>query len=358
MNCIQRVILLLGLTLLCGCKKNEFSIEFSLSPSVSANYNISYYASDKRGGIMMESVAVVAGGAGVFRGITRNPALVYLYVSPGRYPTVIYAERGDKVTVAGENGDPFSWKIGGNALNERWSDWRNLNATALAAGEAPAINAAVAKYVEANSSDPLSTLLLLTSFSRPDDEALYRRLWLSLSGEARSAKWVELVGRADQPALAVATPGKLHAMVMRSAGNGVDTIVPASVRSTLLLFWSNGMERRVLIDSLKALAREFPDSSRRLIADVCLEGDSSVWRNAIRYDSLRNVARLWAPAGVADSRLMTLGVSRSPFCIVVAPDGRQRYRGDDLTKAFTEFRSLMKRGREASAAAHPGKSNK
>ena len=62
----------------------------------------------------------------------------------------------------------------------------------------------------------------------------------------------------------------------------------------------------------------------------------------MKKDSLTKVNRLWAPAGMADTRLMQLEVRQAPFFIVFSNDGNQRYRGADISAAFKEFRSLMK----------------
>lgn len=338
-----RISLLLSLLFLAACGKKEFVVEFSLPQDVDANYKLTYYASDKRGGIMMESAVAITAGKGEFKGQTINPTLIYLQAGARNQPLAVYVERGETVKISGADRDPATWKVEGNEINEEWSAWRNANARILSGGDPVEINRAVAAYVAAHESSPLSALLLLTTYSRADDETGFRRMWLSLKDDAASEKWASLAGRADQPSRLAPTPGRLKEMVMRSMQNGVDTIRPDSVAATILVFWNGGDDRRSeLMDSVKALAKEFSDSSKRVIADVCLDSDSIGWRMQTRRDTLKGVARLWTPAGLADTRLMTLGVGRAPFFIVFSPDGHQRYRGADTAEAFSAFRSLMK----------------
>lgn len=337
--CIYFILASIAFT---GCTKNEFTIDFSLPEDVSVNVTAAYHASDKRGGIQIEAVAPISHGKGTLNGVTRLPVLVYLRSGASKQPTVVYAERGDEIKASGDNNRMETWRFTGNKLNERWSDWRNEYADTIASGDPHKINAAVAKYVYANSSDPLSTLLMLTSFSRNDDEGLFRSLWFSLDGDARDPKWTELVSRADQPTLYLTQPAKLKSIVMRSAYNGVDTLRTDSVEASFLFFWTSGLtQRKEYIDSIRALVKEYPDSSSRIIADVFMDADSTAWRSPLKKDSLSTVKRLWAPAGMADSRLIDLEVRQSPFFIVFSPDGNQRYRGSDISVALSQFRSLM-----------------
>ena len=96
------------------------------------------------------------------------------------------------------------------------------------------------------------------------------------------------------------------------------------------------------MDSLQKISREFPDSALRNIADICLEADSTLWRTSVRNDSLKNVLRLWTPAGLADNAVMSLGITRVPFYLVISETGNQIFRGEEMEMAFEAFRKLMR----------------
>lgn len=338
-----RNILICMAVLMSACGKKEFTVEFELPADVNANYTAIYYASDKKGGVTIENVAVVTAGKGSLRCPTVNPALLFLYTGNG-IPLTVYAGRGDRIKVTGEGRDPWSWTVDGNDVNVSLSAWRNANAATLAKNIPDSTNRAVARYVTANPESEISPLLLLTAYSRNDDETGFRRLWQSLRGDALTAPWTRLAARADIPDGHAATPGRLRSIVLRSLANGIDTIRPDSAAATFLFFWNSGYDRRgQTIDSIRALAKEFPDSASRMIADVCLDPDSLSWRAPLRRDSLSGVARMWVPAGLADTRLMRLGVTRSPFFIVFSRDGHQRYRGDDSGEALKTFREICRK---------------
>lgn len=335
-----RLSLIFLLSLLCGCGKNQSTLSFSLPADLSTNIRVVHYASDRKGGAMIESVATVINGKGELRAPVHNPTLLFLYAG-GNLPVVVYAERGDKIPVKGTQNNPDLWEIGGNTINEDLSLWRNAHASTLFSGTKAEINEAVADYVQENRDNPVSAILLLTAYSRSLDEIEFIDLWYNLGEKAEKERWMKMVSRSDMLIANLRRPGKLLGMALRSLANGVDTIRPSDAKATILYFWNNGMEhRRELIDSLKILAKEYPDSASRIIADISVDPDSISWRSPLRNDSVKNIARFWVPAGLADSRLMELQVTLTPFFMVVAPDGRQTYRGSDPSAAMKAFRTL------------------
>ncbi|MDE5883023.1 MAG: thioredoxin family protein [Muribaculaceae bacterium] len=341
MSKIFRFSLILILTLLCACGKNEFKLKFSLPKDYSSNIRLVYYASDKRGGMVIEAVATIMEGKGELRSPTYNPTLLYLYAG-GNVPTVVYVERHDEIEISGKESNAALWTIGGNRVNEDLTLWRNAHATTLLSGTPKEINEAVADYVEGNRDNPVSAILLLTAFSRSDDERQFLDLWYGLGEKAEKERWMKIVGRSDLLHSAIRHPGKLLSMAPRSLANGIDTIRPSAVAGTILFFWNNGMDsRKELMDSLKVLAEEYPDSSARIIADISVDADSVSWRSPLRNDSVKNIARFWFPAGLADPRLMSLQVTKTPFFMVVTPDGYQSYRGDNVDDAMKAFRTLV-----------------
>lgn len=335
-----RFALILLVALLSACGKNEVKIEFALPADLTANYPLVYYASDKNGGRIMEPVASVVNGKGLLKTPVSRPTLLYLSAG-GKLPLVIYAERHDNIKVTGDSKNAALWNIAGNHLNEELSLWRNAHATTLLSGTQEEINEAVADYVGDNPDNPVAAILLLTAYSRYYNEAGFRRLWASLGEKADQNKWLDIVGRADMQIEGFRAPGILRSMVLRSLANGVDTIRPAEKTATILFFWNNGMDRRRdFIDSLKVLAKEYPDSASRMIADISIDVDSISWRSPLRSDSAKNITRLWVPAGLADLRLMDLQVTRLPFFIVFNREGFQSYRGDDVSEAMKKFREV------------------
>ena len=104
---------------------------------------------------MIESVAPIANGKASVKGITRNPALVYVFNNSSEPAAVIYVERGETVMITGSGSNPAQWTVGGNEINAEWSKWINSNAEIIESGKPDEINKAVEKFVDSHTSDPL-----------------------------------------------------------------------------------------------------------------------------------------------------------------------------------------------------------
>ena len=339
---MRNLLLISLILLLSACTDNKFKVDFRFSPEVNENYTVTYYATAKKGGVTVQGVAPVMQGACEFNGITRLPTLLYITIRNSKIPLVIYAKRGQTIKVTGESADPMSWTVDGNDINKSLTVWRLANYETFEAAIPAEINKVVAMLVEEKPADPASTIALLVYFNRRVDEPLFNQLWETLSDDAKDLKWIELVGRADQPGIAVKRPSNLDAIAFKNDKGDYDTLRSDSIRAAILYFWySNEDGRRVAKDSLVLLASQYPDSLPRFIADVCIEADSAAWNNAIRRDTLEGVARLWAPAGLADERLIDMGVSRSSMYIVFDSVGTQTYRGFNPAEALKVFRQQM-----------------
>lgn len=332
--------------MLTGCVKNEFTIETELPADVNNTYKMLYYASDPVKGWIVESVLSVEQGKSTFLGMTRNPVIVYVFTGGTQPVTFFYAERGDKIKISGNSGDPLSWMISGNDINEELSAWRKENREILmtwrpGAGDGVAeVNAAVEKFVRSHPNNPVSTLLILEYYDRRNDESGFRKCWALLKGDAMEGKWQEIVSRNDMLS-EVPSSSLPERIVLRSvkSATGYDTITFGKLPIMLYFSRSGVQNYRSQIRELKNIAEE-SDSSSRIIANILLEPDSILrWQNS-RQDSLHTVIDGWIPLGISDARIRNLGIGRLPFVIVVDRKKKIVYRGDDLKQAEKEFKKL------------------
>lgn len=340
------------LSLLPSCTKNEFKIEFDLPKDTPANYQIAYYAWDSRGGWWVETTAVLQEGKAIVDGVTRRPTLVYFKdMYSGSHPVALYVERGETLKIAGGSSDPYLWKVTGDKVSEQWAQWRAENAAALRLGGQAAAKA-VEAYVKGHAGSRLSALMLLTEFDRRENPDLFLRLWNSLSDDARDPQLIEMTGTPDLSGTALevkadgklgyASDPKLKSIILRTHGNGLDTLSLAKAKASLLYFSeSNGYGRNEAIDSLRALSKAYPDSARRIIADIYAEPDSMSWSRSIRRDSLTKAVRGWLPRGLADPMASEAGVTRLPWFMVFSKGGKKTYSGPDLKEAAKAFRRSM-----------------
>ncbi|MDE5876685.1 MAG: DUF4369 domain-containing protein [Muribaculaceae bacterium] len=332
-----------ALVMMCAaCTRNEFNMDLDLSGVGTADFQVVYYASDSRQGFYVETNMVAREGKGTLRGITRYPTLVYITSRHIHEPLVVYAERGDKISLKGDSPDQLGWEVSGNKVNDEWSAWRMANAAALRSGKPDSINAAVARFVREQPESKVSLLLMLTTFIRRSDPLLYRELWKDLDNDLRHSALVQLAGRPDQRGATLSQVARVESMVLRGRGR-LDTVITSRVPATLLCFWMNTSYKRsgTLMDSIRALATEFPDSASRSIVDICMNSDSAAWISALPKDSLKGVTRSWMPLGTTDPAALTIGVGYLPCLVVVDKGGDIVYQGDSISLAMKTFRQLM-----------------
>lgn len=343
----NRLIISLSLllaVLLGSCTKNEFNVSFKLSPSISGNYRLLYYASDKRVGFMMEVIAPVEKGVGEAKCIERNPTVVYLIPTGSSEPAIaFYAERGDKIEITGNDSDPLTWSVGGNDINEEWSAWRVANVSTLRGGDAGKINAAVGRYVKEHPKSKAAAMILLTSYNRRVDEAGFAKLWNSLDEKARSEKLVRIVGRADLPIAGnVASAEKVGKLKLHAKGDSLVELNPARYSALMLYFRRNDDASYSDIDTLRSLLKSASGEPTGGVAIFSFETDSTSWLMRTRSDSLPDALNAWMPQGEMSEVAMGLNVPRTPFVIVCDSKGRQLYRGDNIGLAAAAWRKAFR----------------
>ena len=334
--------------MLTGCVKNEFKIDFAFPKDHIGNYLLTYYAWDSRGGRWIEQTASIQEGVASAGCITRLPTLVY--VSDASSPNnsiIIYAERGDEIKVAGEGRDMSAWTVKGNKLSERWSEWRNE--AYKKKNDRKDLEKSIEDYVKKNPSDQLSAILMLTEWNRRENPEGFVRLWNAIDMKVKDQQLMEMCGAPDllgvefitqaDGKLKYAKEGGMKSLIVRSRDNGLDTLKFSKSKASIIYFFAeNNNERRETADSLKVLCKAYPDSSKRVIADMYMDSDSMTWINAIRRDSLKGAVRAWQPRGLAEEDMVKMGVSRLPWFVVKDKQGKETYSGEDLKDAVKAFR--------------------
>ncbi len=340
----------MALLVMTGCVKNEFKVKFDLPSDIDRTYTLLYYASDPSKGWIEEEVVNVIKGKAEVTVQTVNPSIVYVFRAGGKEPQAIfYVERGDRIDIKGENGNPADWNISGNKVTDDITRWRLDNRRLLSDSQRHGdegkkqLNRSVYDYVTNHPSDAVSAILMLEYFDRRADEQLFRAGWNKLKDDAAEEKWKELISRSDMGG-DVAPVDKLPAhIVLKTIATDCDTIVPGRVPMLLYFTKNNVKSHKDDIAELKKLSREFPDSSSRIIADISFEPDSMARLYPVRTDSLRLAVRGWMPLGVSDIQAREMGVGRLPYVIIADAKGAVVYRGDNMEEAAAKFRNILKK---------------
>lgn len=341
-----------------GCVKNEFKVTFLLPEDVNSTYRLSYYASDSRGGLQIETAVAIASGKGEMIGMTRKPALCAISTGISDIPAAIfYAERGDKIAITGKDSDPLTWNIEGNKITKTLTEWRLENAelirearnVARGAEEREArrkLNKAVEKFVTENPDSKASAFLLVSYFDAYTDPAGFKRLTHIIEESDVADQVHYLLSRQDldtsTPPVTDISKLKLADLLLRNISGSADSLRLGSASTPALIYYwrRNDPEYYNIIDSLKTLARWRPDTASMVIADICLTSDSIQWVSEMRRDSLKHTLRSFIPSGMADPVAMNHGVGSTPWFIVAAGKGKAAYAGPDFAEAAKKFRAL------------------
>ncbi|MDE6018726.1 MAG: hypothetical protein K2G85_07935 [Muribaculaceae bacterium] len=338
------------LMMLIGCGRNEFKIDFEFPKDHIGNYLITYYAWNSHEGRWMEQTASIQEGTASVGCVTHLPTLVYINDASSSNTMTIYAERGDKIKISGEGMDMKEWTVKGNGISERWSVWRKDAYSKK--NDKKAFETSIKEYVEKNSSDPLSAILLLTEWDRRANPEGFVKLWNSIDKSVKTQQLIEMCGAPDLLGLVFSTQAdgklsyskdsRLKSIILRTFDNGIDTLKFNKAKGSLLYFFSDSNSSgSEIADSLRKLTKQYPDSAKRIICDIYVDSDSMKWASAINRDSLKGVVRAWNPYGIAEERMAKLGVVRLPWYIVKDKTGMETYAGDDIKMAVSSFRREM-----------------
>ena len=327
--------------LLCaGCSGNKFEVEFQLPESVNSTYRIVYYASDKRGGVTIESAVAVAKGVGKLEGITRLPVCVWIYEGSSKRPSAMfYAERGDKIRISGKDADPRGWLIEGNKESERISEWRLAPRSELTIVDGKKINAAVERQVKEHPEDIVSALIADTYYDERVAGADYARLMSRLQGDAASEEIRRLSGRL--PTAVSAEKKLVDKLIFQGLPTGSDTVRPAASKALLLLFrGSDSALDSEAADSIKSLRRQRPDTAAYRMVELVMAADSLLWRTYLRRDTLPGVLRARLALEHADPLALKLGIDMTPWIVVADRSRKIIYSGSDAAAAAKAWKKI------------------
>lgn len=341
MKVLVRSLLLILVVFFVGCARNEVKLTFELPADVNSPCRILYYASGKKGGVIRETVAEINAGKGEIILPTQYPALIYLFSPSSKIPAaLIYAERGDKIVVAGKSADVSEWEIKGNKVTEALTQWRIDNISLISSKDSDKLNKVVGEYVARHPDSPAAAIILYFYFDRRGHEKEFVDLQNKLENKVlENERLMDAISMSDlftQLPMETAFPRQL---ILTGEEGYADTLLLTKGKAKFLFFRPSGNIRDVIpMDTLKKMAKK--DTAGHHIAELYMDSDSLSWRRHVRKDTIPEMSRLWMPLGMLDSVAMSMQVRTLPYYIVVDSKGKEIYRGDDWKEARKKFEKL------------------
>ena len=324
---IQIVIAAIALLMAACGHSDTFVVNGTIEGAPTMNIRVIYTMR----GQVFTGVTAATDGKFSFKAAAPDTAIVELYDND-------YALLGRFLTVNGEDinlsltRSPYRLTVEGNDISQRWAKFLSDNAEALQAADGRH-NAVIAKYIEANPTDEVSTLLLITEYNvaLSDSAAMQaQQLWQTLRWKPAgltASFAMQLTAVAD-----TAGHCTLDSLRYLRSGNTHATFVAADHPLTLIAISSERQGR----DSTLATLRRIKDNRNRLpdgrpvyILDLSIDTDTLDWSRSLRRDSA-TWQRGWLHSGPANPTLRRLHIPTAPYYILLDSAGTQLLRTTTL----------------------------
>lgn len=262
--------------------------------------------------------------------------LVYLYDMQSQVVARFAVERGSTVKVRGDLGQRHRLEVKGPDVDEQWYKFMAEHAALYDSPDHSQLDRLIEKQAASHPGDLLSTLLVLCDYSKLNNAAQASRL---------------LAGLTHKPAGLMAAYTAIHRRVARKAasigsllfyesGGDYAAFDPATAQASLLCLWTgNSGSLAQQAAQLKQWSSAY--GSRLLLADVCLDADTSAWRGTIAAAG-GTWKHYWAPAGPLDRQLLCLDIQSTPLYVVTDARGKIVYNGDQPARVAASLARLLK----------------
>lgn len=325
------VMLLAALMWSCG-GGDSFRILGEIEGLGTQNLQVVYFS---EGAVKTQRSTAVDGKFSI-EGRSRDYTLVDVFTSTRSLVASFIVKDGDHVECKLELNNPVAKEIKGGKAAVELMRWIGENQEALASGQVDGVNEAVTKYVNANSENVVSSVLLTRYFDARGREREADSLLRSISQKARIG-WLT---DGFRDGLVYAPDGELprleDSLWLVGRDNRRIYVDPKSRRATLLYFTSASRERVGGNDNLlQRTVDEYKKDKRAAFFEVDdINRGVDNWQDAVKTDSLA-WERVWNPAVSS-----TLALPSRPWVIVADSLGQIQYSGQDLYGAVNKVRLL------------------
>lgn len=322
-------ILLAAALTLASCTNNEqFRVNGTIEGKPTMNIRVAYYAD----GAVRTIVTAAREGEFEFFGSSRQPTLVEISDYEYRPLARLYAANGETFELHVDRARPFATTISGNEVSARWSKFLNDNAETMAMAPDSA-NAAIERYVRANTDDVVSALLLLTAYDSSAHPLAADSLLARISASARPSGLLDGYNYLLQRLVAENTVAPVEAFRYLD-GDSATTFDPAANKASLLAFTDDTDDAyEALAERLEKTARH---SKNKAVIDLRMPGRG--YPTAAPDTLHRKLGQL--PGGIMSKGIERLGIPSVPFFIVTDSLGTQLYRGKAVERAIAVADSL------------------
>lgn len=329
---IINILLLLLLSGISSCTKNELLLSGTFSDAPSQPLRILYRAASGNGAFIVDNPVPLTQGAFSTKAVTRYPTVIWVLSPEGTVLMPIYAEKGDELILTGKYADPYSWQVEGNEVMKQYSVWVKTNLATLKSGVSESINAAITKAVKSNPDSRFAAFLLFTRFIRVGFEKEFSEAKKYLTLDTEDMKEIEDASLLPPVSNVAASSAGFQKLALPALADTIEVIKPSDASKTVMYFWRDGFGKKH--SDMQKLIKDFAKDSTVQVANIYMDTDTASWHRLISKDTvLRKSHPLWALGGESNPEVMALGIPSVPYIIVTDSKGKQLYRGAAPEKA-------------------------
>lgn len=309
-----------------GCGDNsKFTVTGHVAGNPSMNLYTRYYSNNR----LTMGVTVVNEGNFEFAGNAPEPTLVEVMDNERKVIGRLYIANGDNATMEINRANPLlsTAESKKEEMNKRLSDVVSANADVLADGAKG--NEFIEQYVAEHPGDMVGALMFLSFYNYKVDPVRAYDFALGLPADMRQG------GLFDQFFTRMSLMGDstvyapIDSLIYRPYHSRDPKAFVASDGTALIALTNDRSNRS---DSVVPRLKKLAENKKVRILDLALVQDTGTWKRITRRDTATWIQG-WAPGGIYARGIDRLGVPGLPYYIVIDAEGRQRYRGADLTAA-------------------------
>jgi len=319
------------MVLLVGCGSDDrFEVEGKFIGEAPASVRLLYYAN----GALQNVPTAVVDGKFRIQGKTKRPTIVEIFMPDKSRIATMVVDNGETLECEIMSGTSYGFTVKGNGLSESLSKWVADNRATLAEGNPARINAAVAKYVEGNATDILSTVLLMSYYDSSSDLTGAVRLFDMIDPGARplylTEGFSEMLGR-----MITASSSRLTEPISYYVSRDSSRTLNLKEHPYTLIAITSQMLGR---DSIRGHLKEIGAKKNIKVVELSVDNDSLLWRHSIAADSAQ-WEHGWLPGGVMSGTGL-LTVPRLPYFILSDTVGNQLLRTDGISEVVDRVKSI------------------
>lgn len=324
MKQLRFIILALATLALAACSSDSFRLEARIDGLGTQNIQIIYATSE---GVQSEWVTAENNRIS-YEGYAPELTVLQVLDSNSQLIARMAVKNGDKLKFRGAMNSPMAIEFKGSDASEEWSAFLKENIELINTGNQPMLDLAIEKFIRENPDNVVSTLLLLFDYGSLSNTKAVDEMLDGIDDDAKPLFLINTYQMLRNERNKSEADKHFFMFDLYESTGKWSTFRASGHSFSLLWLWSrDDANHRAVADSIKQLAKTY--GKRLQVADVLVDGDTTVWRSTFKADST-NWVHFWAPGGPNGKYMSAVSTFTTPRYMLVDSLGVYHYRGESV----------------------------